>query len=434
MKNFFVTMAAISVSYGATDSKVASNYTTMRPIAGVGGGEDGNFWDPAYEGADPKTVELSNPHHCGTDARGRVYIVDKESHGILRISADGSTLTTVAGTHLAGNSVIDPNNPIDATSTALSGPNGLFVFADGSFLILDTSNRKIRTVSAAGKCHTLIDYPNSFGAGRGLTATPDGKTVYFCGEFVGNFQLVKKWTASDNKVSTLASDIPHGGRGLGNLALTPDGSLLVTSVGDHRVYRVGQAGDSEVVAGNGTTNGSLVSGSLATEVSLDRVRGVAVLPDGSYFLATQKGGDVWWVDQATNRIHLFVNGAASGNALPTDGLPRLGTLDRIAEPRAIHLATNGDLLITSNDTGIVSAVRFICPITNPEPTLNGLDLTWQADWGKTVLIESSTDLNEPWAPFTGHTSESPGLQQIRIPADMGKRFFRLKSPHLAAGD
>ena len=429
-----MTIFGLSVVPMFADFDVEASYTTMRPIAGLGGGEDSNFWDPSYEGADPKAVELSNPHHCGTDAQGRLYIVDKESHSVLRITADGTAISTVAGTHLVGNSVIDPKNSIDATATALSGPNGLFVFADGSFLILDTSNRKIRKVSADGKCHTLINYPNSFGAGRGLTATPDGGTVYFCGEYTGNFQLVKKWTASDNTVTSLASDIPHGGRGLGNLALAPDGSLLVTSVGDHRVYRVNQAGESEIIAGNGTTSGSIVSGSLATEVSLDRVRGVAVLPDGSYFLATQKGGDVWWVDQATNRIHLFVNGAASGNAKPTDGLPRLGALDRIAEPRAIHLATNGDLLITSNDTGIISAVRFTHPFATPEPTLNGLILNWQADWRMTVLIESSTDLAGPWMPFSGHTSASPGIQNFQIPTNTNKRFFRLNSPQLAAGN
>ena len=378
-------------------------------------------------------MELSNPHHCGTDAQGRVYIVDKESHSILRISADGTTLNTVAGllSHLSGNGA---DVPAAATSTALSGPNGLFVFADGSFLILDTSNRKIRKVSAEGICETLINHPLGFGAGRGLTATSDGETIYFCGEYSSNFQFVKKWTASEGTVTTFASDIPHGGRGLGNLALAPDGSLLVTSVGDHRVYRVNQAGESEIVAGNGTTTGSIVSGSLATEVSLDRVRGVAALPDGSFFVATQKGGDVWWVDQATNQIHLFVNGGASGNAKPTDGQARRGIGDRIAEPRAIHLATNGDLLITSNDTGIISAVRYVCPVSSPEPRLNGLTLSWQANWGDTVLIETASNLSSPWAPLFGHTTDAPGLQSFEVPFTTGKHFFRLRVPDQAAGN
>ena len=77
-------------------------------------------------------------------------------------------------------------------------------------------------------------------------------------------------------------------------------------------------------------DGNTISGSLATNVSLNRVRGVAIRSDGSYFLATQKGGDIWWVDHTTKRIHLFVNGASSGNSQPTDGMPRLGEADRIA--------------------------------------------------------------------------------------------------------
>ena len=433
MKSFFVTILTLTVVQLTADSGVESNYTIMRPISGLGLGEDSNFWIPSYEGADPKLVELSNPHHCGTDAQGRVYIVDKESHSILQISADGSTLTTVAGllSHQAGDG---PDTPNPATSTALSDPNGLFVFAHGSFLILDTGNSKIRKVSADGSCLTLINYPAGFGAGRGLTATPDGETIYFCGETNGSFQLVKKWTAADNNITTLTSDIPHGERGLGNLAIAPDGSLLVTSVGAHRVYRVNQAGESVIIAGNGLEDGNILSGSLATDVSLNRVRGVAVLPDGSYFLATQKGGDIWWVDQASKRIHLFVNGASSGNAKPTDGQPRLGAVDRIAEPRAIHLATNGDLLIISNDTGVVSAVRFTCPTAPPEPAFKDQTMSWPSNWGETVLIESSNSLSGPWSPIHGQTAGDPGSQSFDIPVTSGKQFFRLRSPEFAAGN
>ena len=61
MKIKTVTFFAISVVQLIAVFNIESAYTTMRPIAGLGGGEDLNFWDPSYDGADPKTVKLFIP-------------------------------------------------------------------------------------------------------------------------------------------------------------------------------------------------------------------------------------------------------------------------------------------------------------------------------------------------------------------------------------
>jgi len=410
-------------------------YTTLRTIAGLGNQEDRNFWQERYEGADPRSVELSNPHDCGTDALGRVYVVDKESHSVLRVSADGSTIETVAGNHVLGSS---GDGPEPATNVSLSNPNGLYVFADGSFLILDTDNRKVRKVSSTGMMETLFEYAPGFGAGRGLVASPLGDEVYFCGEFIsGTRQEVKRWTAAEG--FTTVAGINPGSRGLGNLDLGPDGSLFVTSAGDHRVFQIQPGGSPVVVAGNGSTNGSLTSGALATSVSLDRVRGIAVLPDGTFFVATQKGGDVWWVDNGpandgvARRIHLFVNGAGNGNVKAGDGQSRTGPTDRISEPRAIHLATNGDLLITCNDTGVIRAVRNICKPTAPVLQLDGAVLTWEANWREAFMIETSDTLKEgSWSAAAGFSAPSSESQSFFF-SDPVPRFIRFVTPQMAGG-
>lgn len=427
----------MSFIHGALSAElgVLERYTTMRTIAGLGNQEDGNFWQTSFEGGNPRLIELSNPHDCGSDALGRVFIVDKESHSVLRVSADGSTIVTVAGTHSPGNA---SDGPMPATNGALSNPNGLHVYPDGSFLILDTDNRKVRVVDSSGEMRTLFTYPAGFGAGRGLVASPLNDEVYFCGEFVSGVQQnVKRWSADDG-FSTVAGINP-GTRGLGNLDLGPRGALFVTSVGDHRVFRIPKGGSPEIVAGNGTTTGNLTSGSLATTVSLDRVRGIAVLPDGSFFVATQKGGDVWWVDNGSandgvdRRIHLFVNGAGSGNVKTGDGQPRTGSSDRIAEPRAINLACNGDLLITCNDTGVIRAVRNVCKPTAPALKLEYPALSWKADWRDRFLMEVSDNLKEgSWIPSLGITSSLNGSQSILFSESVPK-FIRFRISHLAGG-
>lgn len=435
--NWKTLLACMSLNPGIAGAElsVLERYTTMRTIAGLGNQEDGNFWQPQFEGGNPRLIELSNPHDCGTDALGRVFIVDKESHSVLRISADGAELTTVAGTHAAGNA---PDESKLAITGALTNPNGLYVFADGSFLILDTGNRKVRLVDQDGMMETLFTYPAGFGAGRGLVASVSGDEIYFCGEFVsGSQQNVKRWTKEEG-FSTLAGINP-GTRGLGNLDVGPDGSLFVTSAGDHRVFQIKPDESPVIVAGNGTTNGSLTSGALATSVSLDRARGIAVLSDGSFFVATQKGGDVWWVDNGLandgidRRIHLFVNGAGSGNVKFGDDQPRTGNSDRIAEPRAIHLATNGDLLITCNDTGVIRAVRNVCKPKAPALSFNHPVLTWQAQWRNRFTMEISDSLqDDSWSTFTGVTSQSNSLQSLTL-SDPAPRFIRFSAPQLAGG-
>jgi hypothetical protein len=194
-----------------------------------------------------------------------------------------------------------------------------------------------------------------------------------------------------------------------------------------------------VVAGNGSTDGSLTSGALATSVSLNRVRGIAVLPDGTFFVATQKGGDVWWVDNGpandgiARRIHLFVNGAGNGNVKTGDGQSRTGPADRISEPRAIHLATNGDLLITCNDTGVIRAVRNICKPSAPALQLDGPVLTWEANWRDAFSVEISDTLKEDsWSAVSGFSAPFNGLQSFTL-SDPVPRFIRFVSPQLAGG-
>lgn len=412
------------------DTSVLSGYGELRHLAGTGNAKDANFWDPTFEGAHPLAVELSNPHDCGSDAFGRVYIVDKESHSVLRISANGAVLTTVAGTHIAGDG---PDSGTPATSVALANPNGLHVLNNGTFYILDTDNAKIRRVTPDGNCSTVVHHPAGFGAGRGLWVSPDEQTIYFNGANVGGgLQAVMKWTPATG--ATELTRLPHGsgsdGFGLGNLDVAPDGSVGITSLGNQLVYRF-DGETSYVIAGTGSTSGTNGSGSVATEVALNRPRGIAFLPDGSYFIATQKGGDVWWVD-TSGIIHLFVQGAGSGNVNAGNGQPWTVAGDKIAEPRAVHLATNGDLLITTNDRGFIRAVDNVCLPIVPTPTLRSLDgelaFDWQAAYKSGLLLESSESPAGPWSIET-----APNDSAAILPLDGPSRFYRLRATVLSGG-
>ena len=437
MKRAFILIALFAASAQASDDTlpIREQFTTLRTIAGTGQVKEDTssptgLWLPEFEGANPRDVELSNPHTAGTDAFGRIYICDKESHSILRISADGQTLTTVAGTHLAADG-FDTLTP--ATDVALDNPNGLYVFADGGFLILDTGNSKIRKVTADGQCETLLTYPPGFGLGRGLTATPDGGTIYFNGEVEGTLQNVLCLQPLTAQPPFVVGQIPHGGSGLGNIDLARDRLFLgVTSRGDSRVYLIHVDGTlpTRIIAGTGSGDEDIdpIEGATALSTVLADVRGIAFRPDGSYFLATMKGGDILFVD-TNGFIHHLVDGDGGGNEFAGDGLPLSSPGDKIAEPRHIHIASTGELIITTNDNGFIRAVVPACPPVAPEIEFenlpNGLNARWDNSQGGVYsIVEESTNLDD-WSLFR---TFAPEENSFRPTLDEPRKFFRLIVP------
>jgi streptogramin lyase len=413
---------------GATEfERLNTSSGNLATIAGTGlvDVEGANSWIPDYEGANPRTVELSNPHMTTADAFGRLYIADKESHAILRISVDRTSIITVAGTHVAGNGA---DAEASATTVAISNPNGLFTLPDGTTYILDLDNGKIRRLDmSTGTMRTIVTDPAGFGAGRGLWVSPDESLIYYCGgaSGVGANQNVRKWTPAGG-IETFAS-VPGD---LGNLTVDPNGHVVVTSRAQHRVYRVSLDGLSITpIAGNGSTS-TAVSGQPALSIGMERVRGVAFRPDGSYFLCSQKGADVLFVD-TSGIAHIYVTGASNGNSNSGDGQPPSAPgPTKISEPRAITLAPNGDLIITTNDTGFIRAVHTLCPPAPPslsETTLtladNSLTLTFPPVYNTPYFIDQSPDLTpDSWAPvaitLTGNAT---------LPA-VGTAFLRIRAP------
>jgi len=65
---------------------ILDSYNELELVAGLGQQEDVNGWLPAIEGANALQVELSNTHMTMADAAGNLYLVDKESHAVLKMT------------------------------------------------------------------------------------------------------------------------------------------------------------------------------------------------------------------------------------------------------------------------------------------------------------------------------------------------------------
>jgi len=118
-------------------------------------------------------------------------------------------------------------------------------------------------------------------------------------------------------------------------------------------------GSKTLIAGNGTFAGG-GDGALAIETGLKEVRAVWFLPTGAYFLGTDGGSQVWYVD-TDGFIHLFLNGGDFHLDHSGDGAWFYDdpTALKVSTVRQITMNYEGDLIITENDQGFVRKVRFL---------------------------------------------------------------------------
>ena len=348
---------------------VSNTFGPLQHIAGLGQIDDDlNGWQAWMEGANALAVELSTPHMTMADWAGNLYIADKDAHAIRKIDTNG-ILRTIAGINTAGDG---PDTATPGTNLTLNAPNGLFVLPDGTLYILDFLNGKVRRLGTDGMAVTVITDPNGITAGRGLWVSRAENLVYYSS---GN--RIRQWTPAGG-LTTFASGFDQ----LGNLDVDPrDGSVLAADRGAHRVYRVATNGTRTVIAGDGSTDPH-GDGGPATNAGLNEVRGVCLAPGGGYFLCTHKGGDVWYVD--TNALaHLILDGKSGSDPLPET---------RIAEPRAVTLAPNGDLLITESDYGAIRVLPRMLKLLEAGTASNGFALAWSSMPGRTAIVERAASL------------------------------------------
>lgn len=325
-------------------------YGVMETICGDGVGRtDGvSYWQPQFEGGVAAYASLSRPHYAMADLAGNIYIADKNSQSVLRVSTNGA-VHTHCGTHSAG---YNGAGPMAATAMQLNYPNALWVRSDGVVYVLDTENARVRRVNTNGIAITLFDAENDTSSGldggRCLWVKDDETLAYF-----GNGDKIKKWTPS-NGLQTLASGFTE----LGTFYVESSGSLIVADRGGHKVWRVFANGTRVQIAGNGTTSGG-GDGSPALSTGLNGPRGVWVVPTGGYLLLLHDGAQLWYVDSA-NIMHLLVNGLGGNGYVHAGDAQYFYAPNQynIGEGRSVSMDYAGNIVICESDYGFIRRIRF----------------------------------------------------------------------------
>jgi hypothetical protein len=269
-------------------------------------------------------ASLDMPHGVAVDNRGGIYIADSANNRIRLVNQATGLITTVAGTGRPG--FRGDGGP--ATTAEIDHPRFVVVAPDGSLIIADTGNHRIRRVDPSGVISTVA------GTGRPGLSGDGGPAI-----------------AAD-------LDDPRG------LALAADGTLYVVGgegVPRPSVRRIDRAGIITTVAG-GLPAGYSGDGGPATAAALNSPRSIALWGTDLY-IADSDNSRIRHVDLSTGIIRTVVGTGTFGYG----GDHGPATQAQIHQPRGVAVTPTGDLVIGDTLNSRLRLVRFNRPAAPPVP-------------------------------------------------------------------
>jgi hypothetical protein len=266
---------------------------TIKTVVGTGVTGDSGDGGPAT------AADIDLPRGIAIEPGGGFVFADAFAHTVRRVWPDGM-ITSVAGTGRAG--FAGDGGP--AIAAKLDQPHGVAVTSDGTLLVADALNDRIRAVSGDGTIRTAAGTGERAFSGdggpasaaavfapRGVTAGPGGG--YLVPDTDNN--RIRK-VAPDGTITTVAGSGVAGFAGDGGAATqaelrkpfavvpTFDGGLLISDVGNNRIREVDPDGTITTVAGNGV-RGYGGDGGPAKDAQLSSPANLAPLPDGGFLIA-----------------------------------------------------------------------------------------------------------------------------------------------------
>lgn len=272
-------------------------------------------------GVAASSVGLSGrPGGVAFDVAGQPLVVDTIGHYVGRIGPN-NVVTVIAGTRGSAGSDGDGG---PATSARLNAPTGIAVAADGTILIADTGNSRIRRIGTNGVISTVAGGGTPGFSGDGGQATQAGLNG------------------------------PQG------VAFGLDGTLLIADTGNHRIRRVGTDGVIATIAG-GATPGFGGDGGPATAATLNAPTGVAPLRLGGLVIS-DTGNDRLRRITPLGTIFTIAGGT---KGLAGDGGP--ASAAQLSAPRAIVPNGNGGFIVADAGNSRIRGLDSDGALPGPVP-------------------------------------------------------------------
>ena len=253
---------------------------------------------------------FNTPSGLALDSEGNLFVADTGNNRIRKITPAG-LVSTVAGDGTAG--YVDG----PGTQAQFDGPIGLAVDTRGNIYVADTYNDRVRKITSDGVVTTVAgaglgyaDGPASsalFDTPCGIVVSPDGTLIV---ADTGNHRLRK---IANGQVSTLPFSFPEEVnpadlRKPVGLALTHDGFLYVTEPDRARVVQIAPDGRARVIAG-----GTPADHEGSDHPRFSQTTGVAI----------DRRGDLYLADSGDYLVRKLSAAAGPATTGPSEPLPRL---------------------------------------------------------------------------------------------------------------
>jgi len=254
-------------------------------------------------------------------------------------------------TTLAGDGTLGSVDNATGTLATFGAPRGVAVDGAGNVYVADTSNNRIRKITAAGVVTTLAGSTIGSVDGTGIAArfaAPYGVAV----DGAGNVYVADTFNNRIRKitpagvVTTIAGSTAGSVDGTGTaarfnfplgVAVDGAGNVYVADAANHRIRKIDPAGVVTTLAGAGSGSAD----GTGTSALFNNPSGVAV--DGA--------GNVYVADNLNNRIRKITStGAVTTLAGSTVGLvDGTGTAARFDGPRGVAVDGAGNVYVADSD-------------------------------------------------------------------------------------
>ena len=246
------------------------------------------------------SANITDVHGIAVDSNGNVFFSDTSSCRIRRIDNPSTNtlpkIQTVAGQSSFGNAIAIPFCGAKA-NTPFVAPGALAFDSKGNLYITDRGSNTVRVMSSAGVVTTFAGTLGTYGnagdggpASKALLAYPASLVFDAAGNlYIGDEgnNNIRKVDTSGN-ITTVATGVTPQGLGIdsaGNLYFVDGVSSSIKKIlpagGVVSLAGNGLAG----YAGDGTFNGTIYTGSQASQAQLSQPQDLMVAPDGSIYVA-----------------------------------------------------------------------------------------------------------------------------------------------------
>jgi sugar lactone lactonase YvrE len=281
---------------------------TKRITTVAGSGERGYRGD----GGPAVIAALNMPHEIRFDAKGDLYIAERDNHVIRKVDMKAGTISTVAGTGAPGFS--GDGGP--GVKAQLRQPHSIVFDRIGDLLICDIGNRRIR------KLHLDTGIIETYAGTGEAKPTPDGAP---------------------------AAGTPLNGPR--TFAVAPNGDLYLALREGNAIYRIDARSQTlHRVAGTGE-QGYAGDGGPALNAKLAGPKGLAFDPSGVLYIADTENHVIRKVDLKTGIISTVLGTGARGDGPEPDP-----SACKLARPHGVLFA-NGVLYVSDSENHRIRILR-----------------------------------------------------------------------------